>query len=63
MQINDIKGVVHVLLFQYLNPRFEWKVNPLAETADYVLHFLIKFYPPKTPQKQHNLNRKGDFIL
>ena len=35
MQINDIKGVVHVLLFQLL----EWKVNPLAETADYVLHF------------------------
>ena len=59
MQINDIKGVVHVLLFQYLNPRFEWKVNPLAETADYVLHFLTKFYP----QKQHNLNRKRDFIL
>ena len=50
MQINDIKGVVHVLLFQYLNPRFEWKVNPLAETADYVLHFLAKFYPPKTAQ-------------
>ena len=48
MQINDIKGVVHVLLFQYLNPRFEWNVNPLAETADYVLHFLAKFYPPKT---------------
>ena len=39
MQINDIKGVVHVLLFQLLNPRFEWKVNPLAETAGYVLHF------------------------